>query len=105
MRIKAYFFKWNVGSNLILSNSNWPLIVAGNKILELFRPVKIVYIKEQGSANLILPDRFLELERVIKILFFLDGYFHQAKNSRRERAKFLNEKSKKSMLKGAEDQM
>ena len=55
---------------LALEKEDEPLIVAGNKILELFRPVKIVYIKEQGPAKRFLPDRFLELERAIQMLGF-----------------------------------
>ncbi|GEM_PF-5479808 len=34
------------------------------------QPVKIVFIKEQSTAKRFLPDRFLELERAIKMLGF-----------------------------------
>ncbi len=39
----------------------------GNKILELFRPVKIVYINGQGTVKRFLPGRFRELERAINL--------------------------------------
>lgn len=42
----------------------------GNKILELFKPVKIVYIKEGGSVKRFLPERYLELNRAIKLIGF-----------------------------------
>jgi len=42
----------------------------GNKILELFRPVKIVYIEEEGGAKRFLPKRYLELERALKMIGF-----------------------------------
>ena len=40
----------------------------GNKIFELFRPVKIVYIEEEGGAKRFLPKRYLELERALKMI-------------------------------------
>lgn len=42
----------------------------GNKILELFRPVKIVYIKEDGTVKRILPSRYLELTRAMNMIGF-----------------------------------
>jgi len=42
----------------------------GNKILELFRPVKIVYIKEGGTVKRFLPERYLKLSRALRIVGF-----------------------------------
>jgi len=42
----------------------------GNKILELFKPVKIVYIKEGGIVKRFLPERYLELSRAMKMIGF-----------------------------------
>jgi len=42
----------------------------GNKILELFKPVKIVYIKEGGTIKRFLPERYLELSRAMKMIGF-----------------------------------
>jgi len=40
----------------------------GNKILELFKPVKIVYVKEGGKVKRFLPERYLELNRAIQMI-------------------------------------
>jgi len=42
----------------------------GNKILELFKPVKIVYIKEGGIVKRFLPERYLELSRALRMVGF-----------------------------------
>ena len=42
----------------------------GNKILELFQPVKIVYIKEDGAVKRFLPERYYELSRALKMIGF-----------------------------------
>lgn len=42
----------------------------GNKILELFKPVKIVYIKEGDTVKRFLPKRYLELNRAMKMIGF-----------------------------------
>ncbi len=67
-----------------LLNENKPLQVTGkkesftptgNKILELFKPVKIVYIKEEGTVKRFLPKRYLELERALKMIGFNTDIF------------------------------
>jgi len=40
----------------------------GNKILELFKPVKIVYIKDGGTVKRFLPERYLELNRAMQLI-------------------------------------
>jgi len=43
----------------------------GNKILELFKPVKIVYIKEDSTVKRFLPERYcLELGRALRMIGF-----------------------------------
>jgi len=42
----------------------------GNKILELFQPVKIVYIKENGNVKRFLPERYRELSRALRMIGF-----------------------------------
>lgn len=42
----------------------------GNKILELFKPVKIVYAKEDGTVKRFLPERYLKLSRALKMIGF-----------------------------------
>jgi len=42
----------------------------GNKILELFKPVKIVYIEEEDGAKRFLPKRYLELKRALEMIGF-----------------------------------
>ncbi|NLX92210.1 MAG: IS1634 family transposase [Firmicutes bacterium] len=42
----------------------------GNKILELFQPVKIIYIKEGGAVKRFLPERYYELSRALKMIGF-----------------------------------
>jgi transposase len=42
----------------------------GNKILELFMPVKIIYFKEGGSVKRLLPERYLALGRVLSMIGF-----------------------------------
>ena len=42
----------------------------GNKILELFQPVKIVYIREKGAVKRFLPERYYELSRALKMIGF-----------------------------------
>ncbi|MDK2901750.1 MAG: hypothetical protein PWR14_654 [Thermosediminibacterales bacterium] len=42
----------------------------GNKILELFMPVKIIYFKEGSTVRRLLPERYLELGRVLSMIGF-----------------------------------
>jgi len=42
----------------------------GNKILELFKPVKIIYFKEGGIVKRFLPKRYFELSRALRMIGF-----------------------------------
>ncbi len=55
---------------LAVTGKKKSLSPTGNKILELFRPVKIVYIEEEDGAKRFLLKRYLELERVLKMIGF-----------------------------------
>jgi len=55
---------------LAVTGKKKSLSPTGNKILELFRPVKIVYIEEEDGAKRFLLKRYLELERALKMIGF-----------------------------------
>ncbi len=64
---------------LALKDEEDPIILKGNvksfeptghRILQLFESFKIIYIKENGSVKRILPDRYFELDRVLKMIGF-----------------------------------
>jgi len=55
---------------LLLTGDKKSFVPTGNKILELFMPVKIVYIKEDGPAKRFLPERYLRLTRALRMIGF-----------------------------------
>ncbi len=52
----------------------------GNKLLELFNPVKIVYIKEGNSVKRFLPERYLKLKRALNMLGFEMNIFTEPRS-------------------------
>lgn len=64
---------------LALQDEEDPIILKGNvksfeptghRILQLFESFKIIYIKEGSFVKRLLPDRYLELDRVLKMIGF-----------------------------------
>jgi transposase len=56
---------------LRLTGDKKSFVPTGNKILELFRPVKILYIKEEGTVKRYLPERYCrDLGRALGMIGF-----------------------------------